>query len=126
MILHITSKKQWDKAQVSGLYYPDNFTLDGFIHCSSAAQVLGVANNFYAGQTDLLLMCIDPKKVEAPLKYEPPIHPHGGYDPSPTDTIDLYPHIYGPLNLDAVVMVEDFVARPDGRFDLPEIIAALV
>lgn len=126
MILHITTQRQWNKAQVTGLYYPEHFELDGFIHCSSAAQVLNVADSFYRGQADLLLVCIDPKKVEAPLKYEPPVHPHGGFDPSPSDTIDLYPHIYGPLNLDAVVMVEAFRPKPDGTFELPEFIAALV
>jgi uncharacterized protein (DUF952 family) len=122
IILHITSYAEWEEARTEGVYAPESLKKDGFIHCSTAMRVLDVANNFYQGQNDLLLVCIDKNKLQARVKYEPPVHP-GVYEPSPMDTVDLYPHIYGPVNLDAVVMVVEFPPNPDGTFDLPRMVA---
>ena len=106
VILHITSKKAWQTAVDT--YLPLDFDQEGFIHCSTIAQVLKPANERYHGQTDLVLLCIDEEKVKAPIIYE---------DCYESGT--QFPHIYGRLNIDAVQKVIDFPPNPDGSFSLP-------
>lgn len=60
MIFHITSRTSWDNAQKRGDYRAESLTTEGFIHCSTLAQVLQVANNFYKGQNGLVLLEIEP------------------------------------------------------------------
>nr|MBN1228923.1 DUF952 domain-containing protein [Anaerolineae bacterium] len=65
---------------------------------------------FYIGQSDLVLLCVDVARLTGELRYEP----------SADHLQDsLFPHLYGPLNLAAVVSVVLFPAGPDGRFTLP-------
>ncbi|MBP6015775.1 MAG: DUF952 domain-containing protein [Candidatus Promineofilum sp.] len=108
MILHITTRADWDATQALGDYRLDTLTTEGFIHCSTREQVLGTANKFYRGQTDLVLLLIDPAKLLAELVYE------DSYDSG-----IAFPHIYGPLNLDAVTQVIPFPPSSDGTFVLP-------
>lgn len=115
-ILHATSRDSWSAAQAEGAYRADSLAEDGFIHCSTAAQVIRVANMLFKGQRDLVLLVIDPQYLQAELKWEPPAHPAGA-DAPPTD--ELFPHLYGPLNLEAVVGVLPFDAGPGGLFELP-------
>ncbi len=124
IILHIASRDAWEDALATGEYRTETLDIDGFIHCSTALQVLKVAERYYCGQEDLMLLCIDRKKVAPMLKYEPPVSP-SSFEPSPADTIDLYPHIYGPLNLEAVVMAVEFLPKPDGTFSLPNMVAEI-
>lgn len=116
MILHITSKTEWLEAQKRGEYVAPSLQSEGFIHCSTEKQVLHVANAFYRGQTDLVLLQIDEAKLNSGLKWEPPAGP-----PAPgISTSDQFPHIYGPVNLTAVSAVLDFELDPaSGRFILP-------
>ena len=75
-----------------------------------------VANKYYRGATDIVLVHIDPAALTSPLKWEPPAH----IDGSPSlPNEPLFPHIYGVINLDAVVQIIDFPSNPDGSFDLP-------
>ena len=78
--------------------------------------MLGVANKYYRGATDMVLVHIDPAALTSPLKWEPPAHIDGS--PALPDE-PLFPHIYGVINLDAVSQVIDFPSNPDGSFDLP-------
>jgi uncharacterized protein (DUF952 family) len=109
MILHVTSRLAWSAAQKSGAYAANSLATQGFIHCSKVGQILRVANLFYAGQHGLVLLLIDPARLTSELRWEP------GAD-LPTD---LFPHLYGPLNLEAVVKVIDFEPDADGKFQLP-------
>ncbi len=109
MILHITTKNEWDTAVGAGAYTADSLDIEGFIHCSSPQQVLGPANERFAGQSGLLLLCIDPERLTAPLVYE-----------DCYETGQAFPHIYGPLNLDAVIEMVPFPVQVDGSFVLPE------
>ncbi|MBN2004221.1 MAG: DUF952 domain-containing protein [Anaerolineae bacterium] len=109
LILHITSRDAWLAAQRAGEYRGDTLETDGFIHCSDPDQVLGVANGFFAGQTGLVLLCIAAGKVGPEIRYE-----------DLYDAGKRFPHIYGPLNLDAVTKVVDFPPQADGTFALPE------
>lgn len=124
IILHIAPRDAWQDALATGEYRADTLDSDGFMHCSTALQVLKVAERYYFGQQDLVLLCIDRKKVAPMLKYEPSVS-RGAYEPSPADTIDLYPHIYGPLNLEAVVMAVNFTPNPNGTFSLPDMVAEI-
>nr|WP_290227301.1 DUF952 domain-containing protein [Trichocoleus desertorum] len=111
VIFHITSTPQWEQAQLEGIYQGDTLASEGFIHCSTLPQVVGVANRYFAGQTDLLLLCIVSEQVQAEIKYEALVGD------------EAYPHIYGPLNLDAVSQVLPWTAQPNGSFALPSAIA---
>jgi uncharacterized protein (DUF952 family) len=106
MILHIATRSQWKAAQAEGLYRGDTLATEGFIHASEPHQVLRSANKFFAGQQDLVLLCIDPARLTVELRYEEAAG-------------QLFPHLYGPLNLDAVTRVVDFPLNPDGTFTLP-------
>lgn len=108
MILHITTRPEWEAARALGDYRLDTLDSEGFIHCSTPQQVLGPANALYRGQDNLVLLVIDPARLTADLVYE------DCYEAG-----ESFPHIYGPLNLDAVVSVVPFPPLPDGSFVLP-------
>jgi uncharacterized protein (DUF952 family) len=81
--------------------------------------VLRVADAFYTSQPDLVVLVIDTSKLVSILKFEGPINPKTGQ--SETETDDLFPHIYGILNLESVTKVVAFPPNADGTFSLPEI-----
>lgn len=108
IIFHITKDEDWERARVVGGYRPRTFAPEGFIHCSKPDQVIDVANRLFRGQKGLVLLCINTRRVGPEIVYE---NLEGGQD--------LFPHIYGPLNLDAVVDVVSFEPEKEGRFALP-------
>ena len=118
MIYHITTRKSWREALQRGEYRAESLDTEGFIHCSTSAQVLPVAEKYYKGQGRLLLLTIDPALLSSELKWEPP---SGGAPPPGVPEGEAFPHIYGPINLDAVVKVFDLEPNPDGIYTLPEI-----
>jgi uncharacterized protein (DUF952 family) len=125
-ILHITSRETWKTAQEQGRYTSPSLTSDGFIHCSTRAQVLPVAEKFYKGQTGLVLLVIDSTRLSSELKWEPPFDgaPPAGKMPAPSAGVpvsDIFPHVYGPINLDAVVQIIDFEPTAEGKFILPKV-----
>ena len=115
MIYHLTSRQVWSEAQERGEYRAESLASEGFIHCSTETQILPVANAFYKGQRDILLLAIDPSRLTSELRREPP----SGAPPPGVPEGDAFPHIYGPLNLDAVVNVYDLESHPDGSYKLP-------
>jgi uncharacterized protein (DUF952 family) len=112
-ILHITIKSAWEAAKRKGAYEVPSLSSEGFIHCSTARQTVETANAYFRGAKDLVLLVIDESAASSEVRYEPPAGPHSSPD-------DLFPHLYGPLNLDAVVKVVDFPPNADGTFKLPE------
>jgi uncharacterized protein (DUF952 family) len=118
LVLHLASNDAWLAAVKEGLYRADSLSTAGFIHCSKPSQIVGVANSFYRGQQGLVLLVIDPLKLESELKWEPPAEP----EPSHARPGDLFPHLYGPLNLDAVVNIVAFDSDTDGNFTLPDML----
>ncbi len=115
MILHITSRAEWNEAQTRGEYIAPSLDTEGFIHCSTEKQVLHVANAFYRGKNDLVLLVLDEAALKPELKWEPPAgRPAPGISES-----DSFPHIFGPINLTAVASVVDFVPDSAGTFILP-------
>ena len=113
----MTSRAEWLAAQKDGEYRAPSLESEGFIHCSTEQQIVGLANSFYAGQHGLVLLEIAPSKLTPELRWEPPAHPNTQADLPPTD--ELFPHIYGPLNIDAVIRTIDFEPNSDGNFSLP-------
>jgi uncharacterized protein (DUF952 family) len=91
-ILHITENAAWKEAQSTGIYSADSLAEQGFIHCCLDNQLDQVLKKWYPQAHGLLLLEIDPERLDAKLVYE---NLEGGEE--------LFPHIYGPLNLDAVV-----------------------
>jgi uncharacterized protein (DUF952 family) len=95
MIYHVVTDADWQKALLQGFYEAESLVKEGFIHTSKAEQVAGVLDRYYKEQNNLLLLHINEEKLTAPLKYE--------LAPSVNEE---FPHIYGRLNLDAVVKAE--------------------
>jgi len=108
MILHITTRLSWETTVITGTYLDASLDDEGFIHCSTVQQILGPANEFYRGRSDLVLLCISSSEVAAPIVYE-----------DCYETGIAFPHIYGPLNMNAVKQVVDFPPNADGSFSLP-------
>jgi uncharacterized protein (DUF952 family) len=106
-LYHITNKFDYVKAKDKGIYDFCTLKKDGFIHLSKRDQFLGSANNYFKGQSNLILFEIDPNKLEAKLVYENTL---GG-------NLE-FPHLYGPLNLDAIVRVIEFVETRKGFVDV--------
>jgi len=118
MIYHITTRKAWDDAQTKGEYRADSLATEGFIHCSTFEQVLPVAHNYYKGQRGLIVLGIEPPLLSSDLKWEPPA---GGTPPPGVPVGEQFPHIYGPINLSAVLKVTDLEQNADGSFTLPNL-----
>ena len=111
-ILHVATDAAWARAIRDGSYTADTLSSEGFIHCSDPQQVIGVANARFHGREDLILLHIAAAKLFAEGRYE---NLEGGKE--------LFPHIYGPINLDAVVRATPFPPRPDGSFDHDQLAA---
>lgn len=105
-ILHISTRIAWEQAKIHGSYKAPSLDQQGFIHCSKPDQVLKVANSIYKDLPDLIILWIDPNKLSAEVIYEP----------GTEDSGELFPHIYGPINLDAILAVYDLVPGYDGVY----------
>ena len=111
IILHIAYCQDWETAKNIGFYQAASLESQGFIHASMPSQMVAVANKFYKGQQDLVLLCIDPALLESEVHYES------------LGTSEAYPHIYGKVNWEAIVKVIDFQPDVKGFFRLPEFVA---
>jgi uncharacterized protein (DUF952 family) len=125
MIYHLVGAAEWD----AGEYRPGSLDVEGFVHLSTGGQLLGTANRFYPGRTDLLVLVVDPAALPD-LRWEPPAPgpdgapyggaPYGGapYGGAPHGGAPdlLFPHSYTPLPAVAVVGAHPFPPGPDGRF----------
>lgn len=114
-ILHIVSAAEFRAQPETQPYLPSRFAADGFIHCTKEPEVLlYIANSFYKEvEGEVWILVIDPDQLTSPLKWEPP---------SPTPPADsplasvLFPHIYGPLNREAILEIRTASRAPDGSF----------
>jgi uncharacterized protein (DUF952 family) len=95
-IFHITTREQWNHAALAGKYQADSLVTEGFIHCSTAAQLEASGRRSGAGQTGLVVLEIDPEKLRWELRWEDSTHG------------EVFPHLYGPLDLEAVISVQAF------------------
>ena len=104
-IFHIAANADWQRARENGSYDVESLAIEGFIHCSHSHQVVEVANRLFQGRADLVLLRIARNEVDAAIKEE---NCGGGEI--------LYPHVYGTLNLNAIVEVLPLFPRADGTF----------
>ena len=95
-IYHVTTKEEWDMAKKKGNYIAPSLETEGFIHCSEEQQVKGVLERYFKNKNNLVKLVIDSQKLNAELKYE--------LAPSVNES---FPHVYGPINLDAVINVTE-------------------
>ena len=110
LIYKIAPAALWREAEAAGLFEGSPVDRqDGFIHFSSAGQVRETAARYFAGVADLVLAAIEVERLPVPLRWEPS---RGG---------DLFPHLYAPLDLAAVLWVKPLPLGPDGRHVLPDL-----
>ncbi len=108
LIYHLTSEAEWDMALSIGEYQPQQFARDGFIHFSYLYQLVDVANRFYRGGKDLVVVAIEPSSLPCEVIAE-----------NLESGTELFPHIYGKLPLNAAIEVMAFPCNLDGSFALP-------
>jgi uncharacterized protein (DUF952 family) len=104
-IYHLIDQGSWDSARPAPEYRAESLATEGFIHCSeNLDQMLKVANRRYSGRTDMLALEVDSRRLTSPVKREA------------SRSGEIYPHIYGPLNTDAVINVWALPLDGDGNF----------
>lgn len=107
-LIHISTPADWQTAQTNGEYTAASLFSEGFIHCSFIHQTAATANRHFPGTRGLILLVLDENRLTARLVHE-----------NTTGGSELFPHIYGPINLDAVRAVLPFEPDTEGRFSLP-------
>ena len=107
IIYHLTTGAAWAAAQTAGEYQAPSLDDEGFIHCSSdEEQTLRVAGRLYGGVSGLQVLDVDTEKLRAEVRREP------------SRSGEIYPHIYGKIDLGAVVRVRDLVLGADGKHSI--------
>jgi uncharacterized protein (DUF952 family) len=110
-IYKICPVARWRAAESDGTFRGSGIDIeDGFIHFSTGPQVADTASRHFANQKDLVIVAIDGARLGAALKWEP------------ARSGDLFPHLYEPLDLAAVLWVEDLPLGPDGHHRLPVLV----
>src|SRR5579863_9088749 len=90
-IFHITTKAEWEAAQRKGFYNTLSLKEEGFIHCSEDRQVSGVLSRYFQNKKDLVKLVVKTEKLKSPFFFD-----------WSTSVEDTFPHVYGPINLEAV------------------------
>ena len=101
-IYHIALPEVWEHYKDRPSYQPESLSTEGFIHCSYPAQLEGVLKRYFSNVDKVLILKIDTDKLLAKLVKEP------------STNNEIYPHIYGRLNHNAVVEVQERVLREAG------------
>jgi uncharacterized protein (DUF952 family) len=97
VLFHLVGREEWAGAEAAGSYAPASLAGEGFIHFSTAEQLPRTAARFFAGREDLLVVSVAAERLVCPLRFE-------------AADGEEFPHLYGPLNLDAVLRVEPWAA----------------
>lgn len=103
MIFHLCQRQDWLNSQVQGEYRNDSLAREGFIHCSQSEQIIEVANRYFKDEPDVIVLWIDPDKLTSEIRWEKSDHAY-------------FPHVYGPINLEAVETVTDLEPERDGTY----------
>lgn len=105
-LFHITTRADWDRSQAAREYRAASLEREGFIHLSTEEQWRHTLHRWFHGVEELVILRIDPRRVAAEIKYE-----------RATDRDEEFPHLYGPLETDAVINLREaphVVALPPG------------
>ena len=103
MIYHIAVRDEWECQANAPTYVPSRYKRDVFIHCSERHQLEPVAGHNFRGRNDLVVLELMPTRLEPETRYE-----QGGKE--------KFPHIYGPINKDAVSRTIEVRCNDDGLF----------
>ena len=105
---HRTPKKYFESQDPSRPYVPEPFTREGFIHTTEGREAVSITlTKYYKSSTERwVVLYIDQDRVRSPIRYD--------------DAAEVFPHIYGPLNRDAIVAVKDIRRASDGTFMKPD------
>lgn len=107
IIYHLTTREAWAAAQPTGEYEAPSLAAEGFIHCSAdEPQALRVLDRLYLGVPGMQVLDVDTDKLTAEVRREP------------SRSGEIYPHIYGKINVDAVVRIRDVHLDGDGQHRL--------
>ena len=113
IVFHICTKNEWKAAKADGIYKGSTQDIaDGFIHCSTAEQLIKSAAKHRAGQRGLVLLSVETDSLSEVLRWEP------------SREEALFPHLYGPLPLAAVIRVDGLAVGSDGRHLFPSRLGA--
>lgn len=112
MIFHLTMASDWKQSEANGEHRVSGrgMTLEsqGYIHLCYPDQLSGVVSRYWGDLTDpVCLLTVDPLLLPVPVVAE-----------NTTGGTELFPHLYGPLPISAVVAVRLLVPGPDGTLDL--------
>jgi uncharacterized protein (DUF952 family) len=107
LLFHVTTKDDWKQFNNSGSYEPESFDSDGFIHCSTGEQVEATANRIFGEYDEILLLVIDATTLHEDIKYE-----------EDEEIGESFPHLYTPLNTNAIIDKITIKAEDDGRFNI--------
>jgi uncharacterized protein (DUF952 family) len=110
VLLHILDHATWESVRGGRVYRPASLDVEGFIHLSTERQWLATANRFFRGRADLILLVIDPARLSSEVRYEPADGDH-------------FPHLYGPLELEAVVAAHVLPLTDDQTIGIPAALA---
>lgn len=110
VLLHIIGTDDLRSARETGEIVSPSLAEEGFIHCSYENQVLTPANQRFSGRHDLVLLVLDAQRIPSPLVIE------DSYG-SGTE----FPHVYGPIPVDAIIRIVEFPPNADGSFELPSL-----
>lgn len=114
ILVRITDKAKWEQAKTLGVFNGE-LEVDGFVHLVKPDQVQKVANVAFIGRNDLMLLVLHKARIHSSIQEED-IYGSG----------ELFPCLYGALNLEAVMMVLDFPVSEDGLFKLPRRLTMLM
>jgi len=108
VLVHLCPSDEWSSAQTRAELRPESLASAGFVHLSTPEQVHLPANRLYRGRDDLVLLHIDPARLDAPIRWESGV---------PTDPESMvFPHLYGALPVSAVINVTSYRPGADGSF----------
>jgi len=94
VIYHFTTLQEWEEAQDKGSYEPPSYQREGFIHCATEAQTERVLEKHFKQHENLIKLVIDPTRLTSSIRYD-----------KNEEQQQEFPHIYGPLNLQAVTEI---------------------
>jgi uncharacterized protein (DUF952 family) len=114
IVLHLMPVAAWRSWMAGGSYEPASLAGEGFVHCTAGDELmLDVANRFYAGADDVVAVSLQTDRLTGEVRWEAPAHPDGARARADEPR---FPHVYGPLDRDAVVGARRLVQDAGGRF----------
>lgn len=106
MIYHIVSQSDWMSAKTAGVYEPESLKIEGFVHCCTAESFTHIANFYFAGREGFVVLEIDESILRADVRWQE-VGAH------------KFPHIYGPIHLEAVKREAPLEMGSDGLMTFP-------